>query len=140
MRSSSSPLSAVSPQYVQELEAQYRADPESIDPGWRCVFDVLRELETDGALQSTAALESLIALAYRQAGPLAANLDPLGLSRGLPMPEIVSSAPPVCSVLIERLRSIYCRPLAVESADIAAPALSAWVHGAFADVIWTHDP
>src|ERR1700722_17263221 len=111
MRSSSSPLSAVSPQYVQELEAQYRADPDSIDPGWRCVFDVLGELETDAASQSTAALESLITLAYQQSGHLAANLDPLGLSPGLPMPEIVSSAPSAYGTLIERLRSIYCGPL-----------------------------
>jgi 2-oxoglutarate dehydrogenase E1 component len=144
MRKPSSPLSAVSAHYVQELEERYRKDPASIDPGWRCVLDVLQELELDGVPQSTAAMEALIATVYRQQGHLAANLDPLGLNPRLTIAEIEAPIQPIISsatpAFIERLRSIYCGSLAVESAHIDDAALRAWIYAAMEEEIPARDP
>ena len=126
-----SPLSAIDLHYAQELEARYQTDPASIDPGWRCVLDVLRELDLTGAAGAPIHLEALIAEAYRQHGHLVADLDPLSLAK----PALASAAGATLQTLgqevpsgrVEQLKRIYSGTLAVESGHLDDPALREWV-------------
>src|SRR5712691_10625971 len=132
MLTRSSPLSAVSVDYLEALEERYRTDPDSIDQGWRYIFDVLRDLEIAGTSRSKIEVAAAIATAYRDRGHLASNLDPL--SSGAPayrdeltLAHIASFAtrfagaagkPGGDAALIERFRSKDCSTLAVETAHI----------------------
>ena len=133
----SSPLSAISLHYAEELEARYQADPSSIDPGWRCVLDVLHELDAIGAAGPSIGLEAVVAAAYRQHGHLVADLDPLSLVK----PALASAtdaalqtlAQGVPSARVEQLRRIYGGTLAVESGHLDDPALREWVRAQLED-------
>jgi 2-oxoglutarate dehydrogenase E1 component len=140
MRNVSSPFLAASVGYLETLEQSHRANPESIDPGWRCVFDILQDLEIAESERSKSGVQAAIAAAYRDDGHLAARLDPLGAAGALTREEVLPAQIakltrslehfPADAALIEKLQSIYCGAFAVETAHIDDRNLRAWIHDA----------
>jgi 2-oxoglutarate dehydrogenase E1 component len=41
----SSPLSGISLQYLDAMQAAFDRDPASVEPGWRVIFQVLAEMD-----------------------------------------------------------------------------------------------
>ncbi|HEV2678415.1 MAG TPA: 2-oxoglutarate dehydrogenase E1 component [Aliidongia sp.] len=144
MLNASSPLAAVSADYLAMLEDRYDTDPGSIEPGWRVVFDLLRDVDAGAPSRSGAALMAAIA-AYRDRGHRQADLDPLGLAVPSGLSELdparlarivaaVTQAvqtPAGEAAAIERFRSTYCGTLAVEAAHIDDPTVRDWIQDAF---------
>ncbi len=146
--------------FFDEIYRQYRRDPGSIDPTWRSLF------ESDVALAETSPTPAAVAgddvsaglwlarvwalvNSYRGRGHLEADLDPLGLMRRDPHPELdpanygftqadmqrkvpaqVFGGAHELSLgeLIERMRATYCRHVGVEFLHLSAPARKAWLH------------
>ncbi len=129
-----------SPDYVESLYAQYKADPASVDERWALVFAGYEFAGRNGAPASDGEplrVEDLVE-AYRNFGHLIADLDPLGHSpRSHPylelerfgfaekdMPRAVTSGTfcglttPPLSELLGALRETYCGTLGVEVVDI----------------------
>ncbi len=113
----SSPLSALSPAYIDFLRAAYDRDPGALDQSWRTLFEMLDEIEA-----RPPSGPALLAEALRDRGHLSANLDPLGTAA--PAADAVAAP----SALDEpELRRVYCGTLAVETAHIDLPELRDWL-------------
>jgi 2-oxoglutarate dehydrogenase E1 component len=136
-----SPLSAVTPAYLEELEERYRSDPESIDVGWRRVFDLVQELEGGSNAFSAGVVMALLRNAHRDHGHLAATLDPLGTKSGDHLDFTMTHADAAARLLhmwknegetgvANWLRSIYTGRLAVETGHIDDYRLREWIHAA----------
>ncbi|MFC3127347.1 2-oxoglutarate dehydrogenase E1 component [Pseudoroseomonas globiformis] len=111
----SSPLSGISHSYLEAMQSAFQADPASVEPGWRVLFQVLAEADaTPDAAVSAAALR---AMEWRDRGHLRARLDPLS----------ADAAPQ------EALEAVYAGTLTVESAHIDDAARRAWLRAAVED-------
>ena len=130
----SSPLSAVSAEYLQGLYGQFRENPDRLDESWRCLFgvldqigtangiDVLAELAQSGTMASDESMTEL----FRSRGHLLARLDPLAaleaegsIAAHLPPPGPADPA------------ALYAGRLTVETAHIDDPALRSWLISAW---------
>ena len=130
-----SPLSGAEAGYLEALQRQYRNDPQSVDPGWRIVFQTIDEVE-----DATGAHSSLVAKAIRERGHLVARLDPLeradaararrAREGALSQSDIAERASWSAEAL-RRLESLYCGTLTIETSHIDDVALRLWCHEAF---------
>ena len=123
-----SALSAISTGYLAALERRYGVDPDGIDPDWRYLFDFVRRLEAESAIEAQAARSAALGALFRTHGHLAADLDPLGLMGrdALPAGPLTDDAGLMSSPLAEHLRRTYCGTLALETGHIDDPALRDW--------------
>jgi 2-oxoglutarate dehydrogenase E1 component len=106
----SSPLSGISLQYLDAMQAAFDRDPGSVEPGWRVIFQVLAEMDArrpEGMMDAGAE--------WRDRGHLTAALDPL-----------TSAATPAA----DPLQALYTGTLAVESAHIDDAGRRAWLRAA----------
>lgn len=139
MRPPTSPFTAASARYLEALEQLHTTDPTSVDPGWRYLFEALGELERADTERSRLGMEAAILATFRDRGHLAADLDPLHLTRMLDPTELLApqigklmSRPRADrasddAVLLRRMISRYCGTLGVETAHIDDPAIRTWV-------------
>jgi 2-oxoglutarate dehydrogenase E1 component len=148
MRRTTSPLAAASAEYFEGLDARFRADPDSLDPGWRAVFQMLDELSerSDGDFSRRDDAAERLAAAYHRYGHLFADLDPLRQvgTTDRETSEIPASPQTASETLLdadrlsgdsardaETLHRIYAKTLAVETAHIDSPGLRSWLVEAF---------
>ncbi|WP_431280773.1 2-oxoglutarate dehydrogenase E1 component [Humitalea sp. 24SJ18S-53] len=103
----SSPLSGISLQYLDAMQAAFDRDPGSVEPGWRVIFQVLAEMDARRPADTGAE--------WRDRGHLTASLDPLA----------PGATPPA-----DPIQALYTGTLAVESAHIDDAARSAWLRAA----------
>ncbi|WP_161600951.1 2-oxoglutarate dehydrogenase E1 component [Teichococcus oryzae] len=108
----SSPLSGISHAYLEAMQRAFEADPASVEPGWRVLFQVLAEAEISP--DAGAGAQALRATEWRERGHLQAQLDPL-----------TPRTPPA-----DPLQALYAGTLAVESAHIDDAARRAWLRAA----------
>ncbi|MEH6632391.1 MAG: 2-oxoglutarate dehydrogenase E1 component [Halopseudomonas aestusnigri] len=159
---------------LADLYAQFLSNPASVDAGWQSFFSNLEDDAKDlltgirGAAPALAAstttaplnedenrraiLDSIRALmlirAYRVRGHLEANLDPLGLKKITPHPELDPRAygfgdgdmdrpifingvlgleTATLRQIVERVRRTYCGKIGVEFMHIQEPEQKAWI-------------
>jgi 2-oxoglutarate dehydrogenase E1 component len=122
---------------VEDLLAQYRADPNSVDPSWRLVFDILDDVEATTG-QATmlpasrgAASADALAEAIRARGHLLAQLDPLMPHRAPPDLEHFRGQLGGGERTAEDLARRYGGTLSVETAHIDDPTARLWLQEAF---------
>ena len=134
MRKMSSPLSAVSAGYVEDLYDRFRTSPEGLDESWRALFGVLdlvgestgTDLAAGLATSGGGTRQAALAEAVRRWGHLAAQLNPLAST---PLPDAEDLAPhlPPDAAAPELLRALHCGTIAVETSHIDDPALRHWL-------------
>lgn len=108
----SSPLSSLSYEYLDAMQRAFEADPQSVEPGWRVLFEILADT---GASNLTADDRQLQRDAlWRDRGHIQAQLDPL-------TPRTATT---------ERLQDIYASTLAIESAHIDDDTKRNWLRAA----------
>ena len=123
----SSPLSAVSAGYVEDLYDRFRTSPDGVDESWRSLFgalDLAVEPTVTGAAGAGAdGRRAALTEALRRWGHLSARLNPLAAPQPLPdVEEFAAHLSPQAGPL-DILRALYCGSLAVETAHIDDPAL-----------------
>ena len=131
----SSPLSAVSAGYVEDLYSRFRTSPEGIDESWRCLFGVLDLVSESTGTDIAAGLaghgvdghRAALTEALRQWGHLSARLDPLAPPQPLPDVEALKAHLPPNSRPLDVLRALYCGALTLETAHIDNPTLRNWL-------------
>jgi 2-oxoglutarate dehydrogenase E1 component len=157
--------------FIAELYSRFLDDPNAVDESWRRFFS---ELDEDASaaladlhrptwrqpaapqLAESAAIDSIRALnlirAYRVRGHLEADLDPLGLAKRGPYPELdyrsygfteadldgeifinnlLGHERARLREIIAILRATYCGPIGVEYMHIQVPAERAWIQEKF---------
>ena len=135
MGNTSSPLSAVSAGYVEDLYDRFRTSPEQLDESWRCLFGVLdlvgestgTDLAAGLANRGTDARNPALAEVLRRYGHLGAQLNPLAAPAALPDAEQFAAHLPPNAAAPDLLRALYCGSLAVETAHIDDPARRNWL-------------
>jgi 2-oxoglutarate dehydrogenase E1 component len=128
----SSPLSAVSAGYVEDLYGKFRISPEGVDESWRCLFGVLdlvgestgADIAAGLASQGADGRRAALTEALRRWGHLNAHLNPLAAPQ--PAPDIEAHLPPDPAAP-DTLNALYHGTLAVETAHIDDPALRNWL-------------
>src|SRR5437879_9298311 len=82
-------------EFVDDLYARFRANPDAVDPSWRALFAerLLASappptLEPDWSMWIRAAEVTALVRSYRVRGHLDANLDPLGAIKRNPHPDL----------------------------------------------------
>lgn len=126
----SSPLSAVSAGYVEELYERFRTSPDGVDESWRSLFGVL-DLAVEPTDIGDDGRRAALTEAIRRWGHLSARLDPLAAPQSFPdVEEFAAHLPPHAGPL-DILRALYCGSLAVETAHIDDPALRNWLIGRY---------
>ena len=141
----SSPLSAVSAGYVENLYSKFRISPDGVDESWRCLFGVLdlvgestgADIAAGLASQGIDGRRAALTEALRRWGHLYAQLNPLAAAH--PVPEIEAHLPPDAAAP-DNLDAIYRGSLAVETAHIDDPALRNWLTGRFEAVAQAPPP
>ena len=131
----SSPLSAVSAGYVEDLYDRFRTSPDGVDESWRSLFgalDLAVEPPVTGAAGAGAdGRRAALTEALRRWGHLSARLNPLAAPQPLPdVEEFAAHLSPQAGPL-DILRALYCGSLAVETAHIDDPALRNWLIGQY---------
>ncbi|HWT99470.1 MAG TPA: 2-oxoglutarate dehydrogenase E1 component [Terriglobales bacterium] len=152
MSSARSPFGAVSALYIESLEAQYWRDPASIDPGWRHVFDVLRDLDATQPLRGTSSRLSALVHWFRRNGHLHARINPLvnplaSVDAAPDMEELWTFIEGELEAIdraavrfqtggtdIELLRQCYADGLAIEAAHIDDAKLTQWLFSRFEEM------
>jgi 2-oxoglutarate dehydrogenase E1 component len=157
-------LNGANAAFIATLYARFLEDPDAVDAGWRRFFSELNEPAALGAEPAVpngdalrrGASDSIRAMqlvrAYRVRGHLEADLDPLGLDRRAPQPELDYSSYGFGESDLERgihlddlfgreratlreivaiLRSSYCGRIGVEYMHIQVPAERAWIQQKF---------
>ena len=131
----SSPLSAVSAGYVEDLYERFRTSPDGVDESWRSLFGVLdlaaEPTDTAAAGSAIDGRRQALADALRRWGHLSARLDPLAAPQPLPDVEAFAAHLPPDARPLDILRALYCGSLAVETAHIDDPALRNWLIGRY---------
>ena len=131
----SSPLSAVSAGYVEDLYERFRTSPDGVDESWRSLFGVLdlaaEPTDTAAAGSGIDGRRQALADALRRWGHLSARLDPLAAPQPLPDVEAFAAHLPPDARPLDILRALYCGSLAVETAHIDDPALRNWLIGRY---------
>src|SRR6516165_361113 len=163
--------------FIAELYARFLENPNAVDESWRPLFSNLGDdlsavkaelrrpawsrpgpvVVADGAAQAAyAAIDSIRALnlirAYRVRGHLEADLDPLGLDKRGPYPELdyhsygfteadlareifinnlLGHERATLREIITILRVTYCGKIGVEYMHIQVPAERAWIQAKF---------
>lgn len=84
-------LSQVSPEYLEQLQAQYAENPRSVSKDWAFFFDVLQlgqsevRVVHEGGQSTSGVVDELkvfnLISAYRQRGHMIAKVDPLGMQQ-----------------------------------------------------------
>jgi 2-oxoglutarate dehydrogenase E1 component len=127
--------------YLQQLQERYRADPDSVDSSWRCVFELVDELNGGDETVSNASAVDAVVEAMRSYGHLLANLNPLApaapadagilpAQAGLDAGSAVDGSDLAATDKpgrIEALRRTYCGTLGVESAHIDEKTIRDWI-------------
>ena len=140
MRKMSSPLSAVSAGYVEDLYDRFRTSPEGLDESWRTLFGVLdlvgestgTDLAAGLANRGVSARQAALSEVVRRWGHLAAQLNPLA-EASLPDAEDLAAHLPPEAAAPDLLRALHCGTLAIETAHIDNPALRNWLIQRFED-------
>lgn len=160
MSSSESPrlhfLNQVSPDYIEELQHQYRENPSSVPQDWAFFFDVLQLGQDQRAplpqIEDSAVSDELKVLnmitAYRMRGHLIAKVDPLGLRRPpfnpfldlayfkldkVPESRVFQAAseldlpPSSLKQIVEHLKNTYCRSIGAEFHYIRDEKIHHWI-------------
>jgi 2-oxoglutarate dehydrogenase E1 component len=126
----SSPLSALDAGSLEQLQDQFRRQPETLDAGWRVLFQVLEELDA-APPRATPDAEALLRQAIRAHGHLLARTAPLAADAPPPAAADfgahVAPGAPAAAELARR----YGGTLTVETAHIDAAAPRAWLQSAF---------
>ena len=135
MLKGSSPLSAVSVGYLENLYDRFRNRPEDVDESWRCLFGVLDLVGectgtdfADGLAGANAeARGTALIEAIRRWGHLVARVDPLSASPALSdLNDLAAHLPPP-GHSANVLRTLHCGSLAVETAHIDDACLRNWL-------------
>jgi 2-oxoglutarate dehydrogenase E1 component len=151
--------------FVDEVYQQYRKDPSAIEPSWRSFFENgARPTNGSPAVAHPDASVSPLHLAtadamflarvwalvnaYRARGHLEADLDPLGLTKAVPHPELAPATYGFSDAdmereipagilhgakgvtlreLIRRARATYCRCIGTEFMHISSPVRKRWL-------------
>ena len=123
----SSPLSAVSVEYIEHLYRVFRANPAQVDESWRCLFGVLDLVGEANDVDMLAGTDPdpRLTEALRSRGHLFARLDPLGDPAALDLfgaltPHLSLPAP-------DDPARCHTGTLAVETAHIDDARLRAWL-------------
>ncbi len=107
--------------YYEDLYEQFRADPSSVHESWRVVFRLVDDLVGDEPRQALSDRATKAADFIRDRGHLLANLDPLARER---LDDSQAAGAMAAADWFaawngdERLASLYCGALALESAHI----------------------
>ncbi len=147
--------------FIAELYARFLENPDAVDESWRRFFSELGDdapatQRIDGAALRQASSDSIRALnlirAYRVRGHLEADLDPLGLDKRGPYPELDYHSYGFTDADLDRdifinnllgreratlreivaiLRATYCGRVGVEYMHIQVPAERAWIQERF---------
>jgi 2-oxoglutarate dehydrogenase E1 component len=149
-------LNNISPDYLEELESQYRKNPQSVSPDWAFFFDILQlgkgEKQIVSASEDSGVVDELKVLnlitAYRMRGHLVAKVDPLGLRKPpfnpfldlayfkldqVPENRIFQVAseldlpPSTLKEIVEHLEETYCRSIGVEFHYIRDEKIYNWL-------------
>jgi 2-oxoglutarate dehydrogenase E1 component len=155
--------------FVDEVYTEYRRDPAAVDASWRRFFEngALPTLAavpkgTNGAAVHPTSAAAFLAPAdalflakvwalvnaYRSRGHLEADLDPLGIVKNMPHPELdpesygfgpaelarevpsgifSGGGAMTLAQLIRRCRATYCRNVGVEFMHISSPVRKRWL-------------
>jgi 2-oxoglutarate dehydrogenase E1 component len=146
--------------FIAELYDRFLDDPNAVDESWRSFFAGIEEGPAeprfaDGAALRQATFDSIRALqlirAYRVRGHLEADLDPLGLDKRPPQPELdhhtygftEADLDRVIAIdnlgreraslreIVAMLRGIYCGRIGVEYMHIQVLAERQWIQERF---------
>ncbi|HBK07507.1 MAG TPA: 2-oxoglutarate dehydrogenase E1 component [Acetobacteraceae bacterium] len=135
MSLTSSPLSSVSAGYVENLYAEFRRNPASVDDSWRCLFGVLDLIDEATGLEPATggdgARIARLAEAVRNRGHLLARLNPLAGPAPIAQADALADHIPQGADSMEQLTQRYCGTLTVETAHIDDAALRNWLIAAF---------
>src|SRR5215469_1050848 len=155
-------LTGANADFIADLYSRFLKDPQAVDDSWRRFFS---EVESDGAALMSASepenlrqatTDSIRALqlirAYRVRGHLEADLDPLGLEKRGPYPELdyrsygfneadldreifinnlLGRERATLREIVAILRETYCGTVGVEYMHIQVPAERAWIQEKF---------
>src|SRR5579871_1636657 len=117
MRIASSPLSALDGGALGALHDRYRTAPETLDAGWRALFQILDEI--DAATPSGAAhADTLRDQAIRAYGHLLARTDPFAADAPPPSPDAFAAHADTMRLTGPQLARRYAGTLTVETAHI----------------------
>ena len=131
----SSPLSAVSIEYVEALYDQFRTNPSSLDESWRCVFGVLDLVgdttDTDFAAGLAArgadGRKGVLIDVIRQRGHLLSDVDPLAAPKPPPDLSDLSTHMPPEAHDAAALQRAYRGTFAIETSHVDDPVLRNWL-------------
>jgi 2-oxoglutarate dehydrogenase E1 component len=134
----SSPLSAVSAGYIEDLYDRFRANPGAVDESWRCLFGVLdlvgectgADMAAGLAAQGADGRQAALIEALRRWGHLSADLNPLAASAAPDAAALAAHMPPDAAP-VDDLAALYCGSLAIETAHIDDPGLRNWLTARF---------
>ena len=126
----SSPLSAIDAASLDDMQARYRHQPETLDASWRVLFQVLEELDA-APPGATADAEALLREAIRAHGHLLARTAPLEPDTTPPPPAAFGAHVAGGALPAAALARRYGGTLALETAHIDAPGPRAWLRAAF---------
>jgi 2-oxoglutarate dehydrogenase E1 component len=133
----SSPLSAVSAGYIEDLYERFCSSPDGVDESWRSLFGVLDLASPNGSVGVKPAVtvgdgdRAALTEALRCWGHLSAQLNPLATLQALPHVETFAAHLPPQAPPLDILLALYCGSLAVETAHIDDPALRNWLIGRY---------
>ena len=112
----SSPITAAPVAYYEAIYDAWRADPQSVEPSWRVLFELAHELaDVAPGARDAQAMGRLINEFVRDRGHLFADLDPLAHGRSDPLRSTESGS---LGGADATLLGLYCNGLALESAHI----------------------
>ena len=135
----SSPLTAASVGYLENLYDRFRNCPDDVEESWRCLFGVLDLVgESTGvdfadglAVHAATAKGGALADAIRLWGHLLARVDPLSSVPDLPDMRELAAHLPLPGHPADLLRALHCGPLSVETAHIDDAGRRNWLLGRF---------
>jgi 2-oxoglutarate dehydrogenase E1 component len=135
MRRRSSPLSAVSVDYVERLYEQSKSEPGTLDESWRILFEVLDILDVPATTDllnkfgkvAAGNTDTLVAEAVRERGHLFASLNPLASHVSEVNEATFTRELPHREHSLDDLIRLYCGGLTLEVAHIDDPRLRNWL-------------
>jgi 2-oxoglutarate dehydrogenase E1 component len=149
-------LDHLSPDYLESLERQYAADPDSLGQDWAFFFEAFRLGQgrpiIEKVSEDSAVIEELRVLelitAYRQRGHLLAEIDPLGLrqppfdvhldldyfklqsvdpQRVFQVAREIGLEPTTLAEIVKHLKATYCRSVGVEFHFLRDERVYQWI-------------
>ncbi|MDB5522968.1 MAG: 2-oxoglutarate dehydrogenase component [Rhizobium sp.] len=117
--------------YLEQLLARFKEDPNQVDPAWHLPLSLLGDTVPSPA-PATASVDEIRRL-LRQKGHLVAALDPLApaTSTLTALDRAASLAPGAGELDYKALADVYCGTLGLETEHIDGEQLRNWAYAAF---------